>query len=209
MDQPEVQLDSLYREVVMDHYRRPHGREPLARVDARAHGFNPVCGDEVHLALTLGDDRIDGVQIQGRGCAICTASGSVMAELLPGRTITEAHRAATVFRGLMHGEGLPDGDWGDIEALEGVSQFAVRVKCAMLPWVTLEDALASGGAASPEATTEVPDPTGSPFSPEPRDRQGSGAGSPAKLRSTEDNSSASPAATRAPVRPGGKHEAPT
>jgi len=195
VDRSEVQLDSLYREVVMDHYRRPRGREPLARVDARAHGFNPVCGDEVHLAVALDDDRIEGVEIQGRGCAICTASGSIMAELLPGRTISEAHRAAAAFRGLMHGEGLPDGDWGDLEALEGVCRFVVRVKCAMLPWVTLEDALAAGGSEPPEATTEAPDRAGTPASA----RGGSGSVPSASPRATiAQNDGVEPAARFVP-----------
>jgi nitrogen fixation protein NifU and related proteins len=157
VDRPEVHLDELYREVVMDHHRHPRGRAPLARVDARAHGFNPVCGDDVYLNLALADDRVEGVQIEGRGCAICTASGSMMAELLPGRPIAEAQAAAESFRGLMHGEPLPeDEDLGDLEALQGVQKFAVRVKCAMLPWVTLQDALRawSSGAASAESSTE-------------------------------------------------------
>src|SRR5512137_912113 len=98
VDRPDVQLDELYREVVLDHHRRPRGRAPLARVDARAHGFNPVCGDEVVLQLSLDRDRITGVQIQGHGCAICTASGSMMAELVPGRSDVEAGEMAEMFR---------------------------------------------------------------------------------------------------------------
>ena len=157
VDRPEVALDELYREVVMDHHRHPRGRTPLARVDARAHGFNPVCGDDVLLSVALDGERIAGVEVQGRGCAICTASGSIMAEMLPGRTLSEVEVASGAFRGVMHGTPAPAGvDLGDLEALEGVQKFAVRVKCAMLPWVTLTDALRAWrtGGADATSTTE-------------------------------------------------------
>ena len=159
IDRPDVRLDDLYREVVMDHHRHPRGRTPLATVDARAHGFNPVCGDEVLLSIALDGDRIGGVEIAGHGCAICTASGSIMAEILPGRTIELAETTAAGFRGVMHGQPAPaDLDMGDLEALEGVQRFPVRVKCAMLPWVTLLDALRSWrtGKATSESSTELP-----------------------------------------------------
>jgi len=158
VDRPEVALDELYREVVLDHYRHPRGRAPLSRVDARAHGLNPVCGDEVHLHLSLDGDRITGVEVQGRGCAICTASGSMMAELIPGRSEAEAGVFAEAFRSVIHGKPAPpDVDLGDLEALEGVKKFPVRVKCALLPWVTLADALRAwrDGATETTTTTEI------------------------------------------------------
>lgn len=157
VDRPDVALDDLYREVVLDHHRRPRGRAPLPRVDARAHGFNPVCGDEVHLAVALDGDRIAGVEIRGHGCAICTASGSMLAELLPGRSVSEAEAQAETFRAVMHGGSWPPGsDPGDLEALEGVKNFPVRVKCALLPWVTLRDALRAWreGGGEARSTTE-------------------------------------------------------
>jgi len=154
VDRPEVTLDELYREVVLDHHRRPRGRAPLTRVDARAHGFNPVCGDEVRLNLALDGDRIAGVEVQGRGCAICTASGSMMAEMIPGRTDTEVDTLTEAFRTTLHGKPAPAGaDLGDLEALEGVQKFPVRVKCALLPWVTLADALRAWREGTAEATT--------------------------------------------------------
>ncbi len=154
VDRPEVALDELYREVVLDHHRHPRGRTPLPRVDARAHGFNPVCGDEVRLGLALDGDRITGVEVQGRGCAICTASGSIMAELVPGRTGAEADALAEMFRAVMHGKGAPEeADLGDLEALEGVKKFPVRVKCALLPWMTLADALRALHEGEAEVTT--------------------------------------------------------
>ncbi len=154
VDRPDVALDDLYREVVMDHHRRPRGRAPLARVDATAHGFNPVCGDEVVISLALDGDRVTGAQVQGRGCAICTASGSMMAEMIPGHTAAEAEATAAAFRAVMHGAPAHAGtDLGDLEALEGVQKFAVRVKCAMLPWVTLTDALKAWRDGGNEATS--------------------------------------------------------
>ncbi|MGD1146743.1 MAG: Fe-S cluster assembly sulfur transfer protein SufU [Thermoanaerobaculaceae bacterium] len=162
VDRPEVALDELYREVVMDHHRHPRGRAPLARVDTRAHGFNPVCGDDVLLSVALDGERIAGVQVEGGGCAICTASGSIMAEMLPGRTIPEAEATSEAFRGVMHGTQAPAGiDLGDLEALEGVRKFAVRVKCAMLPWVTLADALRAWRTGTAETTSTTEQEVGS------------------------------------------------
>ncbi len=142
MNPLEGGLDELYREVVMDHSRRPRGRDPLPRVDATARGFNPVCGDEVEVRVAVEGNQVAGVQVAGRGCAICTASGSILAEVLPGRRLDETSSTVEAFRCLMHGQPTaPDIDLGDLEALSGVARFPVRVKCAMLPWVTLEDAL--------------------------------------------------------------------
>lgn len=147
-------LDELYREVVLDHYRHPRGRAPLPRVDVTAHGHNPLCGDEIDVALAIDGERIEAVQVTGRGCAICTASGSIMAELLPGRTIAAAEATAETFRRLMHGEPPAAGaDLGDLELLEGVQRFPVRVKCALLPWMTLRDALAAHRHGTPAAVT--------------------------------------------------------
>lgn len=157
VSRPEVHLDELYREVVMDHYRRPRGRQPLSRVDVSAKGFNPVCGDEVEVALALSGETIAQAQIVSRGCAICTASASMMAEVLPGKTLSQAEADAEEFRQVMHGKPFPqDRELGDLEALEGVKHFPVRVKCALLPWMTLKDAIAAirRGESQAETTTE-------------------------------------------------------
>ncbi len=154
---PEVQLDELYREVVMDHYRRPRGRQPLSKVDVSAKGFNPVCGDEVEVALQLSGETIAQAQVVSRGCAICTASASMMAEVLPGKSVAQAEADAEEFRQVMHGKPFPqDRELGDLEALEGVKHFPVRVKCALLPWMTLKDAIAAfrRGESKAETTTE-------------------------------------------------------
>ena len=143
MTVPEPAFDTLYRDLILDHYRAPHGKAPLGRVDARAEGVNPLCGDEVDVALAIAaDGRIEGVQVDGRGCAISVSSGSILHDLVVGRTPAEARRVLDAVRATLHGAPLPaDVDLGDFEALEGVQKFPVRIKCALLPWTTLDEAL--------------------------------------------------------------------
>ncbi len=142
-----VPLDEIYRDVVLDHYRSPRGRAPLDAPDTRAEGTNPLCGDEVTLELKFAGDRIAEVAVKGRGCSISVASGSMLADMLPGKTRAEATQILSAFRSLMHGQKPADGlDLGDLEALEGVKKFPVRVKCALLAWTTLEEALAGRGS---------------------------------------------------------------
>jgi nitrogen fixation NifU-like protein len=135
-------IDDLYREVILDHHRHPRGDRPLEDPDVEASGKNPSCGDEVTLQVRFDGERIARVGVLSRGCAISTSSGSMLAELIEGLTIAEAEEVAEAFRTVMHGEKFPTHvDLGDLEALEGVRQFPVRIKCALLPWVTLLDAL--------------------------------------------------------------------
>jgi nitrogen fixation NifU-like protein len=139
MDGP---MDSLYREVVLDHHRNPRGARPLDDYDVQASGKNPSCGDEVTLQVRFDGDRIAAVGVLSEGCAISTSSGSMMAELIEGRSLAEVEQVADRFKAVMHGNEFPtDVDLGDLEALEGVKQFPVRIKCALLPWITLLDAL--------------------------------------------------------------------
>jgi len=138
----DVELDALYRDTVLDHYRSPRGRHALDRIDATRAGYNPLCGDRLTVSLKLDGETIAGVAVDGKGCAISMASGSMLSELLPGKTISEAHALGEAFRGIMHGRPAPaDLDMGDLDALEGVRNFPVRVKCALLAWVTMDDAL--------------------------------------------------------------------
>lgn len=135
-------LDALYREVVLDHYRSPRGRSDISDPDISNEGLNPLCGDDVKVKLKLGNEEIRAAHVGGRGCSICTASGSMMAELLPGLTCRAARRLADGFKRAMRGEPWPAGlEHGDLEALEGVRNFPVRIKCALLPWITLDEAL--------------------------------------------------------------------
>jgi nitrogen fixation NifU-like protein len=153
-----AELDDLYRDVVLDHYKNPRGRCPLERKDVENEGFNPVCGDEVRVALRVDDGQVTGAEVNGRGCSISVASGSMLAEMLIGRRVEEVQRLAETFRRMMHGEPVPaDVDVGDLEALEGVKKFPVRVKCALLAWTTLGDALAAyhaGRRAGHRSSTE-------------------------------------------------------
>jgi len=137
-------LDDLYREVVLDHYRHPRGRKKLENPDVNVEGFNPSCGDQVHVALDLEGDRVRDVEVECQGCSISVASGSMMAELLVGKTQREVNQLAESFKATMHGRDPEPGlDLGDLEALEGVRQFPVRIKCALLAWTTVQEALAA------------------------------------------------------------------
>jgi nitrogen fixation NifU-like protein len=141
-DRSALPLDDLYREVLLDHYRHPRGRRPLSRPGLSVEGFNPTCGDQIKLAVTLDGETVGEAQVECRGCAISVASGSILAEMIPGKTREEVARLSSAFRGMMQGKPPdPDVDLGDLEALEGVRKFPVRVKCALLAWTTLQEAL--------------------------------------------------------------------
>jgi nitrogen fixation NifU-like protein len=144
-----VSLDDLYREVILDHYRNPRRRGTLEHPDAHADGQNPLCGDEISLDLALDGDRITDVRLQGRGCSISQASASMMAEAVAGKTIAEVETLIHRFKAMMEIEAgdagidpsRPGAALGDLEALQGVRRFPVRIKCADLPWATLAQAL--------------------------------------------------------------------
>ena len=156
MDSRTPELDALYRDVLLDHYRSPRGRSPVAEPTVVNEGQNPLCGDAVRVALKLDHDHVDGICVDGHGCSISVASGSMMAELLKGRTTADAERLIGIVKDLMHGKPLPDHlETGDLDSLQGVQKFPVRVKCALLPWMTLEDALHAhaGGRQTPGAPT--------------------------------------------------------
>lgn len=137
------QLDELYKEIILDHYRHPYGKEPLEKVDYHAEGMNPLCGDEVKLSLQLDNDKVQKVHIEGHGCSISVASGSMLAQILRGKSISKAKEILKSLKNVMHGKLNEDNfDLGDLEALTGVKQFPVRIKCALLPWTTFEEALA-------------------------------------------------------------------
>jgi len=146
-DKGALPLDDLYREVLLDHYRRPRGRQPLTRPGLTVEGFNPSCGDQLQLGLALAGDTVEEAHVDSHGCSISVASGSIMAEMIRGRSRAEIARLIAGFKGLMQGRPVdPQVDLGDLEALEGVRKFPLRVKCALLPWTTLEEALAGPGA---------------------------------------------------------------
>ena len=151
-----MNLDALYREVVMDHHRHPRGRKTLHHHHAHADGENPMCGDTVAIHVALDGDAIADIAVNGQGCAISTASGSILSEMLIGLTVPQARHLADQLVTMMHGH-PPDTeiDLGDLEALSGVQKFPARIKCALLPWMTLIQALDNHHTGSARtATTE-------------------------------------------------------
>ena len=141
--------DALYGDVIMDHYRSPRHRALLPGADVEAEEFNPFCGDRATLQLRLShaDGRsasIQDVSALAEGCSIIQASASLLADNLHGRTVEQAADLSQLFRDLMQGKPLPPvalSELGDLEALEVVRQYPVRIKCALLPWVALEEGL--------------------------------------------------------------------
>lgn len=143
-------LEELYREVILDHYRNPRNRTPLSAPTNRAEGVNPLCGDEVTVELVIDGDTIDSVSVRGQGCSISQSSASMMSQAISGKTSEEVRSLSTRFKEMLesaNGDGLdperPGAVLGDLEALQGVRKFPVRVKCAYLPWATLDEALSS------------------------------------------------------------------
>ncbi len=142
-------LEELYREVILDHYRNPRHKGTLADADRHAEGLNPSCGDEFSLDLLVSDGVVTEVATQGQGCSISQASGSMMADAIKGKTVDEILELTKKFKLMMaieEGESpvdpaRPGAVLGDLEALQGVRKFPVRIKCADLPWTTLADAL--------------------------------------------------------------------
>jgi nitrogen fixation NifU-like protein len=142
MTVPEPSFDALYRDLILDHYKAPHGKGPIPREDVVVEGMNPICGDEVDLALQREDGHLTGVRVNSRGCAISVSSGSILHDLVAGATVAEARsRIAAVKAALQGPATAATPELGDFEALLGVRQFPVRVKCALLPWTALDQAL--------------------------------------------------------------------
>ncbi|HWB49923.1 MAG TPA: SUF system NifU family Fe-S cluster assembly protein [Stellaceae bacterium] len=152
-----IDLRDLYQDIILDHGRHPRNFRPIAHPTHTAKGHNPLCGDRVTIYLTLDGDRIADVSFEGRGCAISTASSSLMTEVLKGRTLAEAQALFAQFHAKVTGgevHALPEAleeDGERLEPLTGVKAYPARVKCATLPWHAFEAAL-KGGAAEPVKT---------------------------------------------------------
>jgi nitrogen fixation NifU-like protein len=147
-------LEDLYREIILDHYRNPRNRGELPAPPAqRLEGYNPLCGDEIVVYLLVDGDKVEDVKITGQGCSISQSSASMMSAAVKGKTVDEAKALIRAFKGMMsihesrlEGDGepeLPDPEvkLGDLEALQGVVKFPVRIKCATLSWNTLAQGL--------------------------------------------------------------------
>ncbi len=168
-------LEDLYREIILDHYRNPRNRGELESPPAvRTEGFNPLCGDEIVVFLDVDGDVIADLKIAGQGCSISQSSASMMSAAVKGKTVAQARSTIKAFRAMMSlhvqqldGPGNDDGDktgpersgaevaadegvaLGDLEALQGVVKFPVRIKCATLSWHTLAQALDEAEAPAP------------------------------------------------------------
>lgn len=153
---PALDVDDLYRAILLDHYRNPRGRGRLAGEDVvSADGANPLCGDQITVDLRLDPEgRVVGAAFEGTGCSISQASASLMMEYVAGGSAERARGGVDAFQEMMTSGEAP-ADFGDLEALAGVAKFPVRVKCASLGWKTLEQALQVAGRGERHAGARV------------------------------------------------------
>lgn len=145
-------LEDLYREIILDHYRSPRNRGELPPPATHAVGHNPLCGDEIEVYLDVRDGVVQDIKVGGQGCSISQSSASMMSQAVKGKSVDEVRALVHKFKSMMSIEELEDGDaaadvkLGDLEALQGVVKFPVRIKCAVLSWNTLTEALAQSNA---------------------------------------------------------------
>ena len=146
------ELDDIYQEVILDHYRNPRNQGDLINPDLHSRGFNPFCGDEVVLDIGLDADGIvNDAKFTGQGCSISQAAASILTDLVQGKKLDQVLQLSQRFRELMKGRELEDEEldqMGDLEALQGVRKFPIRIKCALLAWSTLEDSISEYQAPS-------------------------------------------------------------
>ncbi|BEP15652.1 SUF system NifU family Fe-S cluster assembly protein [Acidothermaceae bacterium B102] len=149
-------LESMYQEIILDHYKRPHHKGLRDPFDAEVHHVNPTCGDEVTMRVKLDGDVVTDVSYDGQGCSISQASTSVMTDLVIGRTVPDAMALSDEFLRLMQSKGQlePDEDLlEDAVAFAGVSRYPARVKCALLSWMAWKDATARATAVTGEGSS--------------------------------------------------------
>ncbi len=162
-----MKLQDMYQEIILDHYRNPHGRGLREPFDAEVHHVNPTCGDEVTLRVKVDGDTLTDVSYQGMGCSISQASVSAMYDLVVGRTVPEALATGEDFVRLMQAKGDPsvadelEDSLEDAVAFAGVSKYPARIKCALMSWMALKDASVrawdpSGTSAATPPTTTTP-----------------------------------------------------
>jgi nitrogen fixation NifU-like protein len=151
-----VALDDMYKEVILDHYKNPRNKHDLPEAELSCTRNNPLCGDEITVFVHEDGDTIAQVAFMGAGCSISQSSASMMTEAVSGKKIDQAKALAAEFRGMMAGEVEPDEDGlGDLVALKGVVKYPIRIKCAVLAWDVLQEALDSAGTASGSAPHSV------------------------------------------------------
>ena len=157
--------DDLYREIILEHFKSPRNAGRLENPSLTSQGANPFCGDEMELTAALDTDRIQDIRIQARGCSISQASASMMSEAVKGKPIRFAEELAQQFKATML-EGAPVGngpEWEDLQALEGVKKYPVRIKCALLCWNTLLEGIGAFRKGEKKAVhTEIGEPDAEP-----------------------------------------------
>jgi nitrogen fixation NifU-like protein len=144
-----MQIDNLYQEIILDHYKKPRGRGLREPFTTQVHHVNPTCGDEVDVRVHLIDGRIADISYEGMGCSISQASASVLYEVVNGRTVQDALSRVDAFTAMIAGRGEVDGDEDVLEdgiAFAGVAKYPARVKCALLSWMAFKDATAQAVA---------------------------------------------------------------
>jgi nitrogen fixation NifU-like protein len=152
----QPQMESMYQEIILDHYRNPQHKGLREPYDAEVHHVNPTCGDEITLRVRLDGDRVVDVSYDSEGCSISQASASVMTDLVIGKPVGDAMGVAETFRELMQSRGTVDPDEDVLEdavAFAGVSRYPARVKCALLSWMAWKDATAQAVGASGTAVS--------------------------------------------------------
>ena len=160
-----MNLESMYQEIILDHYKNPHGRGLREPFDAESFQVNPTCGDEVTLRVKIDDGKVADVSYEGQGCSISQASTSVLTDLVVGHTVDEAFTTMDAFVELMQGKGKIEPDEDVLEdgvAFAGVAKYPARVKCALLPWTTLRETLDLYRKREPAPATEDFGCTGAP-----------------------------------------------
>jgi nitrogen fixation protein NifU and related proteins len=146
-------VDDLYREVILEHFKSPRNKGPLPEADLKADGMNPLCGDKISLSARVKDGKVAEVHFDGHGCAISQSSASMMTAVFKGRPVEETKELTRLFKsifGIESGNGeapvkFTHDDLGDLQALEGVKRYPVRIKCALLAWNTWLEALKTQG----------------------------------------------------------------
>ncbi|GBD94539.1 nifU-like protein [bacterium BMS3Abin05] len=137
-------LEELYQEIILDHYRHPRNKGKIEDPDIHEHATNPLCGDEIDISAKVENGVIKEVKFSGQGCSISQSSASLLTEALKGKTLEEAETFIAAFREMLAGHELPEDtgiDFGELEALRGVTKFPARLKCATLAWNTAQEAI--------------------------------------------------------------------
>jgi nitrogen fixation NifU-like protein len=148
-----VALDDIYKEVILDHYRNPRNKRELEGATRTCTRNNPLCGDEITVYVAERDGQLAEIAFTGQGCSISQSSASMMTEALTGKSVDDAETTIKEFRAMMAGEAEPDEEeFGELVALKGVVKYPIRVKCAVLAWDVLREALQGGGKADGSAS---------------------------------------------------------